>query len=224
MNAGSPTSLEQSPLVLAHDEVAASGMPPVAERISVAGTLLETSRLMTELLRFVAPDVHQRTVRLTRVVRGLVEELGVGQPWEFEVAARLSQIGRLALPSATRERLVAGEVLTDEDEQALASHPLIARDLLAEVRRLDTVREMVCRQREPYSVAGLAARQPCGTRPVDARRATAARGVGFRRSLSSGKSSDEAVAWLNARGGEYSADVLSALRRLVASTTAAAAA
>jgi response regulator RpfG family c-di-GMP phosphodiesterase len=224
MTAGLPTSLEQPPPALAHDDPAAAAMPPVAERISVAGTLLETSRLMTELLRFVAPDVHQRTVRVTRVVRGLVEELGVGQPWEFEVAARLSQIGRLALPSATRERLAAGEVLSEEDEQALASHPLIARDLLAEVRRLDVVREMVCRQREPYSVPGL----PLGNRAALDRMTLGGQllrvASDFDEQLSAGESSDDAIASLNARGGEYSADVLAALRRLVASTTAAAAA
>lgn len=224
MTAGSPTSLEQPPLALAHDDIASSGMPPVAERISVAGTLLETSRLMTELLRFVAPDVHQRTVRLTRVVRELVEELGVSQPWEFEVAARLSQIGRLALPPATRDRLAAGEHLTDEDEHALASHPLIARDLLAEVRRLDAVREMVCRQREPYSVAGL----PLGSRAALDRLTLGGQllrvAADFDDQLSSGKTGEDAVAWLDARGGEYNADVLAALRRLVSATRTAAAA
>jgi response regulator RpfG family c-di-GMP phosphodiesterase len=224
MTAGSPTSVELPPLVLAHDEIAPSGMPPVAERISVAGTLLETSRLMTELLRFVAPEVHQRTVRLTRVVRGLVEELGVSQPWEFEVAARLSQIGRLALPSSTRDRLAAGESLSDEDEQAVASHPLIARDLLSEVRRLDAVREMVCRQREPYTVPGL----PLGNRTALDRMTLGGQllrvAADFDDLLSAGQTGDEAVAWLDARGTEYSADVLAALRRLVAGTTAAAAA
>jgi response regulator RpfG family c-di-GMP phosphodiesterase len=223
MTPGSPTSLDQ-PLVLAHDEAASSGLPPVAERISVAGTLLETSRLMTELLRFVAPEVHHRTVRITSVVRRLVEELGVSQPWEFEVAARLSQIGRLALPSATRQRLAASETLSQDDEDALASHPLIARDLLAEVRRLDAVREMVCRQREPYSVPGL----PLGSRVSLDRMTLGGQllrvAADFDDQLSAGKSGEDAVASLESRGGEYSADVLAALRRLVAATTTAVAA
>ena len=36
----------------------------------------------------------------------------------------------------------------------MASHPLVARDLLAEVGRLDGVREMIARQREPFAVQG----------------------------------------------------------------------
>jgi len=222
MTPGTAVSAD-TPLVLAHDELALSGLPPVAERISVAGTLLETSRLMTELLRFVAPDVHQRTIRLTRVVRELVKDLDLGQAWEFEVAARLSQIGRLALPSTTRDRLASGEELNDEDERVLASHPLIARDLLAEVRRLDAVREMVCRQREPYSVPNL----PLGNRtPLD--RLTLGGqllrvAADFDELLSAGKTGEEAVGCLEASAGEYSEEVLAALRRLIVVATPAAA-
>ena len=47
-----------------------------------------------------------------------------------------------------------GDPLPDEEWCAVASHPLVARDLLAEVGRLDGVREMIARQREPFAVAG----------------------------------------------------------------------
>ena len=52
---------------------------------------------------------------------------------EFEVAARLSQIG---YPGLDPQLVVAArhrDPLGDEDQRALASHPLIARDLLREV-------------------------------------------------------------------------------------------
>lgn len=139
-----------------HDDADGGTMdlPPAAERISVAGTLVEASRLMTELLRFVAPDVHRRTTRITALVADVVHDLDLSQPWEFEVAARLSQIGCLALPAATLAAVQRGESLSEEDDRAFASHPLVARDLLAEVRRLEDAREMIARQREPWAVAG----------------------------------------------------------------------
>jgi response regulator RpfG family c-di-GMP phosphodiesterase len=131
-------------------------LPPAAERISVAGTLVEASRMMTELLRFVAPDVHRRTTRITAIVSEVVHDLDLPQPWEFEVAARLSQIGCLTLPATTLEAVTRGDALTEEDDRAFASHPLVARDLLAEVRRLEDAREMIARQREPWMVPGAA--------------------------------------------------------------------
>jgi response regulator RpfG family c-di-GMP phosphodiesterase len=131
-------------------------LPPAAERISVAGTLVDASRLMTELLRFVAPDVHRRTTRITAIVAEVVHDLDLSQPWEFEVAARLSQIGCLTLPPTTLEAVTRGDALSEEDDRAFASHPLVARDLLAEVRRLGDAREMIARQREPWMVPGAA--------------------------------------------------------------------
>lgn len=125
-------------------------LPPTAERISVAGALVDASRLMTELLRFVAPDVHRRTARITALVSAVVHDLELAQPWEFEVAARLSQIGCLALPPSTLAAVNRGEALSEDDDRAFESHPLVARDLLAEMHRLDDAREMIARQREPW--------------------------------------------------------------------------
>jgi response regulator RpfG family c-di-GMP phosphodiesterase len=133
-------------------------LPPAAERISVAATLVEASRLMNELLRYVAPDVHRRTARITDRVSEIVRDLDLPQAWEFEVAARLSQIGCLALPAETLAAIERGEALSDEDDRAFASHPLVARDLLAEVRRLEDAREMIARQREPLGHPGDAPR------------------------------------------------------------------
>jgi hypothetical protein len=82
------------------------------ERIAAAGRLLESSRMMTELLRYAAPDTHRRTERITRFVTALVGRLELDSAWEFEVAARFSQIGRLALPEPTRQALARGEALS----------------------------------------------------------------------------------------------------------------
>jgi response regulator RpfG family c-di-GMP phosphodiesterase len=197
-------------------------MPAVAERISVAGTLLEASRLMTELLRFVAPEVHQRTVRITRIVTCVAGEMGVSQPWEFEVAARMSQIGCLALSPGTRAALASGATLSDDDERAVASHPLVARDLLAEVRRLDSVREMVCRQREPFSVANM----PVGSLPASDRLTFGGQllrvATDYDDLVARGATPADAVARLETKGGEYSSDVLAALRRAMIDAEAAA--
>lgn len=120
------------------------------ERIAVANVLLEAAGLFTDCLALVAPDVHRRTVRITGLVSAMAERLGLEERWEFEVAARLSQIGCLSL--APDERAAAAGTGPSEDtERAFASHPLVGRDLLTRVRRLAAVREMVARQREMHA-------------------------------------------------------------------------
>ena len=108
------------------------------------------------LLGLVRPALGARTERVTRLVRQMTRALALDRPWEFEVAARLSQIGWLTVPTETHEAAWRGDPLPDEEWRAVASHPLVARDLLAEVSRLGGVREMIARQREPFAVPGQA--------------------------------------------------------------------
>jgi response regulator RpfG family c-di-GMP phosphodiesterase len=187
-------------------------LPPAAERISVAGTLVEASRLMTELLRYVAPDVHRRTARITALVAEVVHDLDLPQPWEFEVAARLSQIGCLALPPATLAAVHRGDALSEEDDRAFASHPLVARDLLGEMRRLEDAREMIARQREPWMVPG--------TTPTHADRVTLGARLlrivaDYDEWLEKGVTVTEALGRLEADPEEYDPALLTAVRAAV---------
>jgi hypothetical protein len=131
--------------------------------IVVAGTLLDVAKLVTTLLRVTYPDLGARTDRITELVRFASRRLELGQSWEFEVAARLSQIGYLGLDPELVAAWKRGDALSEDHQRELASHPLIARDLLADVARLDTVREMIARQSEPFIVPG------CDADPVASR-------------------------------------------------------
>ncbi len=131
---------------------APGGQRPV-EDVVAAGVLLDVSRVLGGLLGLARPALGVRTERVTRLVRLMARALDIDRPWEFEVAARLSQIGWLTVPTETHAAALRGDPLPDEEWCAVASHPLVARDLLAEVGRLDGVREMIARQREPFAVA-----------------------------------------------------------------------
>lgn len=216
-------ALTGGPVPLMTPDAAHSQLLEVGERISVAATLLESSRVMTELLRLVSPALYTRTLRITHVVTRAVRAMDLDQPWEFEVAARLSQIGCLALPPAMREAGPQIGDMTEEDERTLASHPLIARDLLGEVQRLGAVREMIARQREPYTVIDA----PFGGAP-DADRV--ALGGQLLKAASDyadltgrGMSPSDAMARLEACTGEYNVRVLQALSDAVCDTEPAAA-
>ena len=124
------------------------------EDVVAAGVLLDVSRVLGGLLGLARPVLGVRTERVTRLVRLMARALDIDRPWEFEVAARLSQIGWLTVPTETHAAALRGDPLPDDEWCAVASHPLVARDLLAEVGRLNGVREMIARQREPFAVAG----------------------------------------------------------------------
>lgn len=124
------------------------------DAVVAAGVLLDVSRVLSGLLSAVRPRLGARTERVTKLVRYMVRELDLAGAWEFEVAARLSQIGWLTLPTETLDAATRGEPLAEDDWRAVASHPLVARDLLADVQRLHGVREMIARQREPLAVPG----------------------------------------------------------------------
>jgi hypothetical protein len=133
---------------------AANSEPLALADVVTAGVLLDVTRIFVGLLGLSRPGLASRTEALTRLVRQAAESLNLDRCWEFEVAARLSQIGWLSVPSETHAAAVRGERLSEDDWRAVASHPLVARDLLSDVRRLDGVREMIARQHEPYAVPG----------------------------------------------------------------------
>jgi response regulator RpfG family c-di-GMP phosphodiesterase len=128
--------------------------PQGPDEVAAAGALLEVSRLFTALLRLTRPDVGLRTERITALVCFVVRGLDVERRWEFEVAARLSQLGCLGIAPEVLQAATRGELLNDDDLRAVASHPLAARDLLGEVSRLDAVAEMIARQHEPVGFVG----------------------------------------------------------------------
>jgi response regulator RpfG family c-di-GMP phosphodiesterase len=128
--------------------------PQGPDDVAAAGALLEVSRLFTALLRLTRPDVGLRTERITALVSFVVRDLEVERRWEFEVAARLSQLGCLGIAPDVLQAATRGERLSDDDMRAVASHPLTARDLLEEVSRLAAVAEMIARQHEPVGLVG----------------------------------------------------------------------
>ena len=128
--------------------------PQGPDEVAAAGALLEVSRLFTALLRMTRPDIGLRTERITALVSFVVRGLDVERRWEFEVAARLSQLGCLGIAPEVLQAATRGELLSDDDVRAVASHPLAARDLLGDVSRLEAVAEMIARQHEPVGFAG----------------------------------------------------------------------
>jgi len=99
-------------------------------------------------LSLVNPAAFSRAVRVRRYMHHLVERLGLGDPWRFEVAAMMSQLGCVTLHPHTIEAVYAGEGLSPAEQARFDSHPKIAAGLLASIPRMEPIAWMIAHQME----------------------------------------------------------------------------
>ena len=111
-------------------------------------TLRSSVLVLTNILGNVNPAAFGCASRVQRIVKQMLKER-VPDPWQFELAALLSQIGCVNLPLETLNRLTAGEPLSEESQRALQNHPGVAADLLRQIPHLEEIAEMVSRQQDP---------------------------------------------------------------------------
>ena len=76
-----------------------------AEKVLLEQTLRGSLRTMTEILALANPVLFGRAGRIKRTVTELEKQLGVDDHWQIEVAAMLSQIAQVSLPTEVAEKL-----------------------------------------------------------------------------------------------------------------------
>ncbi len=117
-----------------------------AEKELLQGTLSGAIGLLTEIMSVMNPTAFSCAVRIRRYVRHMAAELNVDHFWHYDMAAALSQIGQVAMPTEILERLNTGRALTTKHRGIIARHPAIGCELLAKIPRLELVAQMVFRQ------------------------------------------------------------------------------
>jgi len=114
-----------------------------SERVLLAQTVRGSVKALTDVLALAQPDAFGRATRVRRYALALAEHLGLRDSWPIEIAAMLSQVGCAALPSETVERYYSGGHLSEEERAVIASLPATAERLIADIPRLDAVREIL---------------------------------------------------------------------------------
>jgi response regulator RpfG family c-di-GMP phosphodiesterase len=122
-----------------------------AERELLEKTLHGSVEVLTELIALVSPTIGHRTNRIRQYMMYVVSSLKLPDQWQYELAAMLSQIGTIAIPSEILEKSLLGETLSESESQILDNHPTLARKLLAKIPRLTTVSAMIGAQNKPFS-------------------------------------------------------------------------
>ncbi|MFH1841992.1 MAG: HD domain-containing phosphohydrolase [bacterium] len=125
-----------------------------SERVLLADTLRGTILALTELLSQSDPQVFGRATRLKIQAKRCAEELQMPELWQMEVAAILSQVGTITLPAELRDRLYSGGDIEPGEEQVVMRLPEVNEQILANIPRLESVREILRYQNKLYNGGG----------------------------------------------------------------------
>jgi FixJ family two-component response regulator len=121
-----------------------------AERDLLRNTLMGAVTTLTEILSVLHPEAFGHSFRIKRYVMRMAEGWGGGDAWQFEVAAILSQIGCITLPSDICDRAFAGIELAEEEQRVFNLHPSAAAEFLKRIPRFESVAQMIAGQLKPY--------------------------------------------------------------------------
>jgi response regulator RpfG family c-di-GMP phosphodiesterase len=180
-----------------------------AEKELLETTLTGSIKMLADVLSLTNPEAFRTAMRVKHFTWQIAQVLDLADRWRYDLAAMLSQIGHVTLPTQTLEKLVTGEELDPAEQSMVDEAPLIAKSLLERIPRLKEVSEMIARQTEAHdpetgSTVADTAPEILGGRILKV-------SIDLDRALASGGEFEDAVTSLQAKRSEYHPAVLGAL-------------
>ena len=121
-----------------------------AENQLLEETLSGSIQVLTEVLSLVNPAAFSRAERARRYIHHIVMAMKLGNPWQYEVAAMMSQLGCVTLAPETIEAVYSGEKLSANEQAQYDAHPSVAYGLLSKIPRLEPIAWMIEHQNRPF--------------------------------------------------------------------------
>ncbi|OQX20340.1 MAG: hypothetical protein BWK76_01830 [Desulfobulbaceae bacterium A2] len=118
----------------------------VAERELLEETLMGIVRVLSQILGLVNPAAQGRANRMRRFCKHIASRMHLPKPWQYEMAALLSQLGCLTIPPAVMASALAGRELSPTERQMLEQHPVSGAKLLLRIPRMEHIAGMVAEQ------------------------------------------------------------------------------
>lgn len=122
----------------------------LAERDLLEKTLSRSVKTLVDILSMVNPVAFGRSRRLQRYTRHIANQLKLSNIWQYELAALLSQLGCILIPSDIITKFYAGQTLTHHEKKLIESHPKAGSDLLINIPRLEPIARMIEKQNQPF--------------------------------------------------------------------------
>ena len=123
----------------------------IAESQLLEQTLSGSIQVLTEVLSLVNPAAFSRAERARRYIHHIVTVMKLGNPWQYEVAAMMSQFGCVTLPPETIEAVYSGEKLCASEQAQYDAHPSVAYGLLSKIPRLEPIAWMIEHQNSRFA-------------------------------------------------------------------------
>ena len=187
-----------------------------AEKELLEKTLRGAIKVLSDVLSLANPMAFGHASRVRRLIRELCKEMNVDKPWQLEIAAMLSQIGCVTVPSDTLEKVYHRRPLQEEESQMLEAHPAIGRDLVRNIPRLEDVAQIIAYQQKCFDGSGIPSDSVAGEAiPLGARILKVA--LDYEILKWGGRTGLEAVIALRKQSQWYDPDALAALEAVVKS-------
>ena len=122
----------------------------VTEQTLLEQTLHGSIKMLTEVLSITNPVSFGRAQRIRQHVTTLADKMELGERWQVEVAAMLSQLSTFTLPPETLEKVYYGAALSPEEQAMVERAPDVTEQLLGHIPRLEAVREILASYLKPY--------------------------------------------------------------------------
>jgi CheY-like chemotaxis protein len=111
----------------------------VAERELLQKTLIGTMRALSDVLAIANPIAFGHVSRIQELALEVAKQMKLPEQWPLEFASLAAQLGHIALPERTLQRLYAGERLSLEESAQVAQSALVAERIFKRIPRLGPV-------------------------------------------------------------------------------------
>lgn len=118
-----------------------------AEKELLETTVSAAVNTLAEVLAMVAPWAFQRATFVQNCVRHALKRLEWPDSWMYQLAAALSQIGYVGIPTEVVQADAAQRALDPEQRAMLDGHPEVAHRLVHNIPRLETVARIILFQK-----------------------------------------------------------------------------
>lgn len=114
-------------------------------------TLKGAITVLSEVLSLANPIAFSVGLRIKSLVLEMATQLSLTSLWQFELAALMSQIGCITIPSDILNKVYAGQELEPAEQKMYRQHPQVGAHLLEKIPRLETVAAIIAHQFDAYA-------------------------------------------------------------------------
>jgi response regulator RpfG family c-di-GMP phosphodiesterase len=122
-----------------------------AEKELLEKTLKGSINILVDILSLAYPIAFSQSMRLRKYAVQIARKLNLFGVWQYEIAAMLSSVGFINIPTESIERYMAGAPLSNEEKEMVTAIPQITGMLLANIPRLSIVASMTTQRDMAYT-------------------------------------------------------------------------